>query len=102
IALSAVFNGGRFDLGFYSGRAYGLLAASFVLAVLLPENGVLHHRLIESARREREKSAEARKLGAELSALNARLADSNEQLRLASQRKSEFLANMSHELRTPL
>jgi len=28
IALSAVFNAGRFDLGFYAGRAYGLLAAS--------------------------------------------------------------------------
>src|ERR1700722_3842018 len=27
IALSAVFNGSRFDLGFYTGRVYGLLAA---------------------------------------------------------------------------
>ncbi len=28
---SAVLNAGRFDLGFYAGRIYGLLAASFVL-----------------------------------------------------------------------
>ena len=35
IALSAVFNAGRYDLGFYAGRIYGLLAASFVLIVLL-------------------------------------------------------------------
>src|SRR5258708_20852564 len=45
IGLAAVFNGGRFDLGFYAGRAYGLAAASFVLGVLLIENGALHARL---------------------------------------------------------
>src|SRR5205823_3247135 len=45
IALSAVLNAGRFDLGFYAGRLYGLMAASFVLAVLLIESGVLQSRL---------------------------------------------------------
>src|SRR4051812_15658401 len=35
IALAAVLNGGRFDLGWYAGRVYGLLSASFVLVVLL-------------------------------------------------------------------
>jgi signal transduction histidine kinase/ActR/RegA family two-component response regulator len=45
IALSGVFNGARFDLGFYAGRGYGLLAASFVLGVLLTETGGLHSRL---------------------------------------------------------
>jgi PAS domain S-box-containing protein len=38
IALSAVVNVGRFDLGFYAGRIYGLCAAIFVLAVLLVDN----------------------------------------------------------------
>ena len=38
IALSAIFNVARFDLGFYVGRIYGLCAASFVLAVLLVDN----------------------------------------------------------------
>ena len=28
IALSAVLNAGRFDVGFYAGRIYGLLAAN--------------------------------------------------------------------------
>jgi PAS domain S-box-containing protein len=42
IALSAVLNGGRFDLGFYAGRIYGLLAASYVLIVLLLENNRLY------------------------------------------------------------
>src|SRR5438552_8707541 len=39
IGLAVVLNAGRFDLGFYAGRIYGLLAASFVLVVLLLENG---------------------------------------------------------------
>jgi signal transduction histidine kinase len=45
IGLAAVFNAGRYDLGFYAGRLYGLLAASFVLIVLLFENAALHARL---------------------------------------------------------
>jgi len=49
IALSAVFNAGRFDLGFYAGRLYGLLAATFVLLVLLVENGWLYARLVETS-----------------------------------------------------
>jgi signal transduction histidine kinase len=46
IALAAVFNAGRFDLGFYGGRIYGLLAATFVLVVLLLENSGLYARLL--------------------------------------------------------
>jgi diguanylate cyclase (GGDEF)-like protein len=49
IGLSAVFNGARFDLGFYMGRIYGLLAASFVLVVLLLENGLLYARLVDAS-----------------------------------------------------
>ena len=45
VALSSVVNGGRYDLGFYSGRLYGLLAASLVLLLLLIENSLLHSRL---------------------------------------------------------
>jgi signal transduction histidine kinase len=45
IALASVFNHARFDLGWYSGRVYGLLAGSFVLIVLLLENGALYSRL---------------------------------------------------------
>jgi signal transduction histidine kinase/CheY-like chemotaxis protein len=48
IALSAVFNAGRFDLGFYAGRIYGFCAATFVLIVLLAESTSLHARLARS------------------------------------------------------
>src|SRR5467141_281470 len=58
IALAAVLNAGRFDLGFYAGRIYGLLAASFVLMVLLLENGKLYARLAEAHENERRKTAE--------------------------------------------
>ena len=52
IALSAIVNVARFDLGFYVGRIYGLCAASFVLAVLLVDNVALQaqlSRLLERA-----------------------------------------------------
>ena len=45
VALSAVFNAGRFDLGFYAGRIYGFLAATVVLVGLLVDMGALHARL---------------------------------------------------------
>jgi len=53
IALSAVFNHARYDLGWYAGRIYGLLAASFVLVALLLENGKLYARLALASVRER-------------------------------------------------
>jgi PAS domain S-box-containing protein len=55
VALSAIVNVERFDLGFYAGRIYGLFAASFVLAVLLIDNVALQaqmSRLVRSMRRE--------------------------------------------------
>jgi len=45
IAMSAILNVARFDLGFYLGRVYGLCAASFVLAVLLIDNVGLQAQL---------------------------------------------------------
>ncbi|HSV68670.1 MAG TPA: response regulator [Methylibium sp.] len=102
IALSAVLNAGRFDLGFYAGRVYGLLAASFVLGRLLLENGALHARLMNAHAKERRRSAELQQLTQQLKASNVQLGASNLRLEEQSRFKSEFLANMSHELRTPL
>jgi signal transduction histidine kinase/CheY-like chemotaxis protein len=48
IGLSAVIGSSRYDLGWYGGRTYGLLAASFVLVVLLVETGGLHGRLADA------------------------------------------------------
>jgi response regulator RpfG family c-di-GMP phosphodiesterase len=53
VALAAVFNAGRYDVGWYAGRIYGLLAGSFVLGVLLLENGLLYARLVKSHENER-------------------------------------------------
>jgi signal transduction histidine kinase len=48
IALASVLNGARFDFGWYAGRVYGLAAGSFVLFVLLLENGMLVARLVQA------------------------------------------------------
>lgn len=42
IALSAVIGSARFDLGFYGGRIFGLIAASFLLITLLIETARLY------------------------------------------------------------
>jgi PAS domain S-box-containing protein len=48
IALVGIFNAGRYDLGFYAGRVYGLLASTFVLSVLLWEQSRLYSNLGEA------------------------------------------------------
>ncbi|HVC12463.1 MAG TPA: diguanylate cyclase [Burkholderiales bacterium] len=45
ITLAGVLDTGRFDLGWYAGRIYGVLAASTLLIVLLTENGKHYARL---------------------------------------------------------
>jgi hypothetical protein len=49
IALSAVIGSHRFDLGFYAGRLFGLIAASFVLIMLLLEMARMYAGLVEAA-----------------------------------------------------
>jgi PAS domain S-box-containing protein len=64
IALSALLNGGRFDLGFYAGRLYGLMAATFVLIVLLTRTTGLYarlSRLLETEQLERRREAAMRR-----------------------------------------
>lgn len=46
IALAAILNTGRYDLGWYVGRIYGMLAASALLMVLLIEDGKHYARLV--------------------------------------------------------
>ena len=58
ITLSLYLNGGRYDLGFYAGRIYGVLAASFVLAVPVLENSSLYRRLAIAASHLKERATE--------------------------------------------
>jgi PAS domain S-box-containing protein len=57
VALSAIVNVARFDLGFYAGRIYGLCAASLVLAVLLVDNVALQAQMSRLVRALRRQSA---------------------------------------------
>ncbi len=88
VALSAVFNARRFDLGFYAGRFYGLLAALFILGVLLYESTKFYGRLAAAHRRDLERNDELQRLYAKAQELD--------------QLKTNFFANMSHEIRTPM
>ena len=47
IALAAMLNSGRYDLGWYVGRIYGLVSASFLLIVLLLENARQYAKLVQ-------------------------------------------------------
>src|SRR5204862_550666 len=59
-------------------------------------------RMEEIERHNAELESEVARRTQELVEVNARLSQSNEELKRANRLKSEFLANMSHELRTPL
>ena len=69
IALASVLNAGRYDIGWYGGRVYGLLAATFVLVVLLFEYTKLYAQVV-AARQAEQRVA------------RATLAEKNERLRI--------------------
>ena len=74
IALSAVLNAGRFDLGFYAGRIFGFAATVFVLVVLLLETRALYARLARSLQAEQDTLRDANQV------LEARVRERTRQL----------------------
>ncbi len=77
IALSAIVNVARFDLGFYVGRIYGLCAASFVLAVLLIDNVALQGQLSQLLGRLRRQAASERERHSERERLFSAVVESS-------------------------
>jgi len=92
VALAAVFNAGRYSVGWYAGRVYGLAAATFVLSVLLLENTGLHARLVRALGGERDERRRVQETTSELNELNASLE------RRIAQRTAELEAS-NRELR---
>jgi signal transduction histidine kinase len=91
IALAAVFNHARFDLGFYAGRIYGLAAASFVLCVMLLETGALYARAARALERDRlERERRLNEVQAELIHL-ARVSE-----------LGQMASGLAHEVNQPL
>ena len=65
LALSALLVGGRYQLGFYLGRVYGLLAASFVLAALLREASALYGKALKAVEVEARETLRRQLIAAE-------------------------------------
>jgi hypothetical protein len=64
IGLSAVIGSTRFDLGFYAGRLFGLIASSFLLIALIVEMARLYAGVLGAALTAEEKLAELSRLRA--------------------------------------
>src|SRR5207253_2542583 len=77
IALSAILNVARFDVGFYLGRIYGLCAASFVLAILLIDNVGLQAKLARLLGSLRLQAASERDLRTERESLFSAVVESS-------------------------
>ena len=91
IAMSSILNAGRFDLGFYAGRAYGLLSGCLVLLVLLIETGAVYARLAASFEAEsRDRTRQLRELESELIHVS-RLTE-----------LGQMISALSHEVNQPL
>jgi len=62
IALSAVLGANRFDLGFYVGRIFGLIAAGFLLATLVVEMARIHAGALRAAASAEQRLAQLARL----------------------------------------
>jgi signal transduction histidine kinase len=91
IALGSFISKGRFDIGWYAGRIFAVLASTMVLIVLLSETIMLYARTVRSAASERrERERRLREMEAVLAHL-ARIGD-----------LSQIVSSLIHELGQPL
>lgn len=95
IALSAVINAGRYDLGWYAGRIYGLLAASCVLIILLLENTRLYARLIGAHEHALRRGAQSRALNLQNEARACQYAEALAELHCKEQEVRAIVQNIS-------
>jgi C4-dicarboxylate-specific signal transduction histidine kinase len=111
VMLSAYLNTGRYDLGWYAGRIYGALAASFVLAVLVLENSRLYRRLAVAAGRLKEGTTELMRANETLHGEIADRKRAEEGLRQAQTELAhvsrvtamgELTASLAHEVNQPI
>jgi signal transduction histidine kinase len=111
ITLSSYLNGGRYDFGFYAGRIYGALAASFVLAVLVLENSRLYRRLAIAAGRLKERATELLRANQTLQSEIAGRKQAEEGLRQAQAELArvsrmtamgELTSSLAHEVNHPI
>jgi C4-dicarboxylate-specific signal transduction histidine kinase len=111
ITLSSYLNGGRYDLGFYAGRIYGALAASFVLAVLVLENARLYRRLAIAASHLKERATELLHMNKSLQSEIAYRERAEEELRQAQAELArvsqmaamgELSSSLAHEVNHPI
>lgn len=95
IGLSASFNGARYDVGWYAGRVYGLVAAASLLCILLAQTG-----------KQASDLARANKRTSQLLKIRTVERDRAQHKRDAAEAANvildEFVSTASHELRTPL
>lgn len=99
LALSAVLINGRYQVGFYLGRVYGLLGTIFVLIVLLREAILLYGNAVHSAEI-MENIVQQRT--ADLKGKKVELQEKNKQLQLTISQLESFNYIASHDLQEPL